>query len=111
MLINGFRIPFHISVSLDTSQTLLAALDLALCMSYLAGVGAFAQAGAKHAVGDVVAVDIWLSANLVGDQSDSGLLQTGVSLGLCQIERRTAMARSIIIHKLHLKNPEGPAVL
>lgn len=62
-------------------------------MPYLAGVGAFAQAGTKHAVSDVVAVDVWLSACVVRDQSDSGLLQTGVSLGLCQIERRTAMAR------------------
>lgn len=62
-------------------------------MSHLAGVGAFAQAGAKHAVGDVVAVDVWLSASVVRDQYDSGFLQAGVSLGLCQIERRTAMAR------------------
>lgn len=64
-----------------------------MCSSYLAGVGTFTQAGAKHAVGDVVAVDVWLSANVVRDQSDYGLLQNGVSLGLCQIERRTAMTR------------------
>lgn len=59
-----------------------------LHFSYLAGIGAFAQTSTKHAVGDMVAVNIWLSANVVRDQSDSGLLQTGVTLGLCQIKAR-----------------------
>lgn len=67
-------------------------LSLSLDFSYLTGIGAFVQTGAKHVVRDVVAVDFWPSASVMGDQSDASLLQAGVTLSLCQRKHSTAMS-------------------
>lgn len=97
MLINRFKnSPLNTSLSPQSFGTVsrwLLSLSLDLCFSYLAGVGTFAQTGAEHAVGDVVAVDFWPSARVMGDQSDASLLQAGVTLSLCQIKHSTVMNR------------------
>lgn len=74
------------------SRKTLLSLNQFKCFSYLAGVGTISQTGAKHAVGDVVAIDFWTSASVMGDQSDYSLLQAGVTLGLCQIKHSTVMS-------------------
>lgn len=52
--------------------------------SYLARINTAVNPGANHVGRDVVAVDFWLPAVIVGNQSHSSLLQSGVPLCLCQ---------------------------
>lgn len=70
-----------------------AASDLIIAVrlerpSYLAGVDTAVEPGTKHVSSDMVAINLWLPTGLMRNQSHSSLLQSRVTLCLCQMKHR-----------------------
>lgn len=70
----------------------LAALDLIITaskmLSYLAGVDTAVEPCAKHVSSDVVAINFWLPTSVMRNQPHSSLLQSRVTLCLCQTKHK-----------------------
>lgn len=56
--------------------------------SYLAGVDTAVEPSTKHVSSDMVAINLWLPTSVMRNQSHSRLLQTRVTLCLCQIKHK-----------------------
>lgn len=66
-------------------------LIITVCLqmpSYLAGVDTAVEPSTKHVSSDMVAINFWLPTSVMRNQSHSRLLQTRVTLCLCQIKHK-----------------------